>query len=154
MLKLAAVLGAFWLLLSGNYSPLFLCFGVLSVLLAVSIARRMDLADRETLPLHLTPRGLTYWPWLGGEIVKSNLDVARSVLDPRLPIERCVVRVPTGGLSSLGKVIYANSVTLTPGTVTLDIDGDELVVHALSRKAADQVVAGEMGRRTAAMTGD
>lgn len=154
MLKLAAVLGAFWLLLSGHYTPLLLFFGILSVLLCVGLAQRMDVTDHEALPLHLTPRGLTYWPWLALEIIKSNIDVVRRVLDPRLPIERCVVRVPTGQLSALGKAIYANSVTLTPGTVTLDIDGDELVVHALSREAASAIAKGEMGRRAAAMVGD
>ena len=151
LVNLGVLLGLFWLGLSGHYTALLLCFGLASVALVAWLARRMDVVDHESVPLHLTPRVLTFWPWLLVEIVKSNIDVVRRVLDPRLPIERAVIRVPTGGMGPLRETIYANAITLTPGTVSLDVGDGEVVVHALSRAAADAVRAGEMARRVMQM---
>ncbi len=151
--SLAAVLFALWLLLSGHMEPLLIGLGVASVALSVWIAHRMDVVDHEGHPVHLTHRFLTYLPWLAWEIVKANMDVTRRVLDPRQPISPNVFRVPTSQKTELGHVIYANSITLTPGTVTIDIIGDELVVHALTREAAEGVMTGEMDRRVTAVEG-
>lgn len=151
LVNLAVLLGLFWLGLSGHYTALLLCFGLASVALVAWLAWRMDVVDHESVPLHLTSRVLTFWPWLLVEIVKSNIDVVRRVLDPRLPIERAVIRVPTGGMGPLRETIYANAITLTPGTVSLDVGDGEVVVHALSRAAADAVRAGEMARRVTQM---
>ncbi len=72
---------------------------------------------------------------------------------PSLPINPCLFRVEATQREELGKVIYANSITLTPGTVTVDIDGDELVVHALSDSTKDDLETGEMDRRVTALEG-
>ena len=152
-ISLAAVLTALWLLLSGHMEPLLLGLGAVSVAFVVWIAHRMDVVDREGHPIHLTTRFLTYLPWLAWEIVKANIDVTRRVLDPRLPVGPTVFRVAASQKSELGHVIYANSITLTPGTVTIDIDGDVLVVHALTREAAEGVMTGEMDRRVSAVEG-
>lgn len=154
LFNMSLLLGLFWLALSGHYTALLLSFGALSVLLVVWLARRMDVIDHESVPLHLTRRAITFWPWLLVEIVKSNIDVVRRVLDPRLPIERSVIRVPTGDMSPLRETIYANAITLTPGTVSLDVGEGEVVVHALSTEAADAVRAGEMARRVTGLEQD
>lgn len=151
MINLSLVLGLFWLMLSGHYTLLLLTFGVISVGLVVWLALRMDVIDHESVPMHLTRQAVTFWPWLLVEIVKSNIDVVRRVLDPRMPIERSIIRVPTGDMSPLRETIYANAITLTPGTVTLDVGDGEVVVHALSREAADAVREGEMARRVERM---
>lgn len=147
LINMSLLLALFWLGLSGHYTALLLAFGALSVGLVVWLAKRMDVIDHESVPLHLTRRALTFWPWLMVEIVKSNIDVVRRVLDPRLPIERSIIRVPTGDMSPLRETIYANAITLTPGTVSLDVSNGEVIVHALSRTAAEEVRTGEMARR-------
>jgi multicomponent Na+:H+ antiporter subunit E len=144
---MSLLLALFWLGLSGHYTALLLAFGALSAGLVVWLAWRMDMVDHESVPLHLSRRVLTFWPWLLVEIVKSNIDVVRRILDPRLPIERSVIRVPTGDMSPLRETIYANAITLTPGTVSLDVSNGEVIVHALSRTAAEEVRTGEMARR-------
>lgn len=153
-ISLALVLFALWLLLSGHYVPLLIGLGALSVLLVVTIALRMDVVDREGHPIHLSPKAFLYWPWLAWEIVKSNVDVARRILSPTLPISPTVIRLKASQKSELGKVIYANSITLTPGTVSIDIDGDKIEVHALTREAAQALRTGEMDRRVTRFEGD
>lgn len=146
-ISLALVAYGLWLLLSGHYVPLLLGLGVLSVLLVVTIALRMDVLDREGHPIHLTPKALVYWSWLVWQIVKSNINVARRILNPRMPISPTVIRLKASQKSELGKVIYANSITLTPGTVSINVKGDQIEVHALTKEAAQELRRGEMDRR-------
>ena len=153
-LSLGAVLFIVWLLLSGHYEPLTLSFGVFSCALVVVITQRMDVIDREGHPIHLTWNALTYWPWLLWEIAKANVDVGRRVLSPDMPISPTMIRVKTSQKSDLGRVIYANSITLTPGTIAVDVTGGEILVHALSREAARDLEEGAMDRRVARMTGE
>ncbi len=138
---------AIWLLLSGHYTPLMLTLGVLSTLFVVFLATRADLIDRETQPTLLKPSVLLYWFWLGREIIKSNIDVARRILNPRLPISPNIFTVRAGQKTELGRVTYANSITLVPGTVTVDVDEDVFTVHALTQSAATDLKRGEMNRR-------
>ncbi len=146
-LSLGAVLYVVWLLLSGHYDPLTMIYGVVSCALVVVITLRMDVIDREGQPIHLTWNAAIYWPWLVGEIVKANIDVGKRVLSPNLPVSPTLIRVKTSQRSDLGRVIYANCITLTPGTVSVDLEGDEILVHALTPAAADGLENGEMDRR-------
>ncbi len=130
-LGLGAILYGFWLLLSGHYTPLLLTLGAISCVLVVFVARRMDVVDHEGLPLQIGGRFMLYLPWLLWEIFKSNVVMARIVLDPRLPIDPKLGRYPLPYRTDLGRVIFGNSVTLTPGTVTTSIDGDTIEVHVL-----------------------
>ena len=153
-LSLAGVLAVLWLLLSGYYDqPLLLGLGVASVIAVTFIALRMDVADREGFPIHLTWRGLFYWPWLLWEIVKSNFDIALVLIRPRMPIDLSVFNVKASQKTELGRVIFANSITLTPGTVTIALEDDVLTVHALTAGSAEGLNAGEMNRRVTSMEG-
>ena len=152
-LALFLVLLGLWLALSGHYGPLLLAFGVLSAAFVVAIALRMDVVDREGQPIHLTLSAARYWPWLGVQVVLANLDVARRILHPRLPIQPTVARVSASQRDVLGRVVFANSITLTPGTVSLEVDDDTIEVHALSRDAIEELQGGEMDRRVSEMTG-
>jgi multicomponent Na+:H+ antiporter subunit E len=151
--SLAAVLFGLWLLLSGHFDPLLLGLGVLSCLLVLLISHRMDVVDHEGVPVHLGRRALSYWPWLLLEMAKANLGVARLILHPKMPISPVLVRVPAGQKTELGQVIYANSITLTPGTVSVELENGTILVHALTRSGAAALETGEMGRRVAAMEG-
>jgi multicomponent Na+:H+ antiporter subunit E len=153
-LSLAVALAAIWLLLSGHYEPLILAFGAASVAFVVLIARRKGLTDREGHPIDMLVGGLRYWPWLLVEIAKSNVAVARCILSPRLPISPTVIKVPASQRTDLGRVVFANSITLTPGTVSIIVERDEITVHALTAEAAQELAeGGGMDRRVTRMEG-
>jgi multicomponent Na+:H+ antiporter subunit E len=108
----------------------------------------MDLVDREWRPIHLLfGRVLGYWPWLIWEIIWSNVDVVRRILDPRLPISPTLIWLKASQRTDIGLVTYANSITITPGTLAMKLEGDQILVHALSREGAEALAAGEMDRR-------
>jgi len=144
---LSLTLFALWLLLSGIYEPLLISFGIVSCALVVLIARRMDLVDHEAVPLQMSFGILGYFGWLQKEIVKANLDVAKLIIDPALPISPRLIRVKATQKSDVGLVAHANSITLTPGTVSVEIEGDEILVHAITREAADGTLEGAIDRR-------
>lgn len=146
-LSLAGGLYGLWLLLSGHSEPLLLGLGLGSTAVVVVIALRMEVIDHESHPLHLTFKLPAYWLWLGWEIIKANLAVARIVLSPGPPISPTVVRVNASQRSELGQVIYANSITLTPGTVSMSLDDGRIEVHALSQDMARSLEQGDMDRR-------
>lgn len=139
--------------MSGIYEPLILILGVFSCGLVVVIAMRMDVIDHEAVPVHLTFKVLLYWPWLLWEIVKANIDVTKRVLG-LAPISPTMVRIKATQKTELGIVIFANSITLTPGTISIDVheDGD-ILVHALSREGTEGLEGGEMDRRVTGLEG-
>ena len=151
-----AALFIFWLLCSAEAThhfadPLLLSFGIGTCMLVVWIGRRMDIVDHEGHPAELGWRFLLYFPWLLWEIIKANIDVAKRVLSPSLPIDPAMLPVKASQKTDLGKVIYANSITLTPGTVTIAIDGDTFMVHAIARELIDDSDTNEMNRRVTAL---
>ncbi len=152
-LSLIAVLFGLWLLLSGHYDPLLISLGIASCLLSFYIARRMDVVDHEGHPVHLSPRMMSYLPWLAWETIKANVAVAKLILHPRMPITPTVFKVPTSQPDDLGRVIYANSITLTPGTVSMSIDDEEILVHSITQDGKQDLLTGEMDRRVTRMVG-
>jgi len=146
-LGLGAVLYGFWLVLSGHYTPLLLGLGLVSVALVVYLAARMDVVDEEGIPLQLGGRFWIYVPWLMKEIFLSNVRVAKIILSPSLPISPVLVRYHSSQKTDLGKAIYANSITLTPGTITTRVEGQELEVHSLTWMDIDGREEDEMDRR-------
>lgn len=153
LVSLALILFGTWLLWSGVYQPLIVGFGVASSLFVVWLARRMGICDAEGNPAHLIPRLILYVPWLVWAIIKSNIDVARRILQPSLPISPRLVKIKATQKDDLGRVIYANSITLTPGTVTVDVQGDELTIHALTAEAEADLLTGDMDRRVTGLQG-
>lgn len=153
-LSLFVLLFLIWLLLSGIYTGLLLGLGVLSCLLVVAVCRRMKIVDPEGHPIHLVVGLLRYMPWFLWAVTKANIDVARRIVHPRLPIEPRVIRVAASQQTHLGQVIYANSITLTPGTVTMETDEGIIDVHALTRESAEDVRSGDMDGRVTDMEGE
>jgi len=142
---LIAALTLFWVMLSGYWIPLILFLGVASILFSAYIAHRMDVCDHEGFPLHLAPRGLGYFPWLLKEIVVSNIVVSKAILFGNVRPQ--ILTVTADQADALGKVVYANSITLTPGTVTIAEHGGQLVVHALMDDTAEGLASGDMNNR-------
>lgn len=154
--QLSALLAlfVFWLLLSGYFTAFLVSAGFASALVIVMFARRMDVIDREGHPVHLSFRAFFgYWPWLFKEIIKSGWDVSRIILQPRLPISPTLVRFRPSQKTAVGLVIHANSITLTPGTISIEVAPNEFLVHALTRQGAQGTVSGDMDRRVTRVEG-
>lgn len=132
---LSAALFGFWLALSGHYTPLLITFGILSTALVVWLCLRLKVVDEEGVPTHITVRLLLYIPFLLKEIFLANVVVAKIILDPKLPISPRMVEFHGTQSTDLGRFLYANSITLTPGTITTGVEGQDYEIHALS--AAD-----------------
>ena len=142
----------FWILLSGMFTPFLLAAGAGSALAVLLFARRMDLVDHEGHPIHLGWWALfSYWPWLAREIVTSAWDVTKRILNPRLPITPTLVEFVPSQQSDIGLVIHANSITLTPGTIAVEVEPGRFLVHALTREGAAGLAGSEMDRRCAAL---
>ena len=137
----------FWVLLSGHLEPLLLGLGVASVALTVFLSRRMNVIDHESYPLHLSLKFPGFFLYLFREIVKANIDVVTRVLRWKgASVSPQMIEIPQLQESDLGAVIYANSITLTPGTVTLRLSKDSLTVHALSKEAAGELATNAMSK--------
>lgn len=149
---LAVALTVFWIFLSGYWLPLIIALGIGSIILCVLVAQRLDVCDHEGHPVSLAIPGLTYFPWLIKEIVVSNIAVAKAILSGNVRPQLLVVKAsqPT----DLGQVIYANSITLTPGTVTIGAQDGELLIHALMDETADGLRTGEMDARVCKLVKD
>lgn len=150
-----AALFLFWLLLSGHYTAWLIGAGAVTALAVALFGRRMEYGDEEGFPVERLGAGILYWPWLVWQIALSSVKVSAIILHPRLPIAPRLVRVSSGQRTPVGIATYANSITLTPGTLTVEIDDPrhELVVHALTADTADELVRGEMGRRVSRFEG-
>ena len=152
-IALVLALFAFWLLLSGMYTPFLVLAGLGSSIAVALLAWRMGAADPEGHPVQLALSAVSYWPWLVKEIAVSGWQVASIILDPRLPISPTLVRFTPGQSSTVGLVTHANSITLTPGTITVEADETGFVVHALTRAGAEGLAGSEMDRRVARLEG-
>ena len=132
---------------SGHTDPLLVGLGVASCLAVLWLSWALDVLDKSEGPLRLGHRPLLYVPWLLWQIAVANVHVARVILDPRLPIKPQMLRLRGSQRTDLGRVIYGNSITLTPGTVALDVREDRILVHALTETSAQGLLEGEMDRR-------
>ena len=142
------MLAGFWLAFSGMYLALLLSLGVLSCALVLWLVIRADRADGQPAAIGFRPvRYLGYAGWLAKEIAVSNLDVARRILRGPDAIDPVMRRLPVSQASEAGRVTYANSITLTPGTVSVDLDEETVQVHALTAQGMDSLAEGEMDRR-------
>ncbi len=148
------MLAAVWLILSGHYTPLLLAFGALSCAFVTYMAQRLDVVDHESHPLHMWWRLPGYWVWLLVEIVKSNIDVGYRIIHPSLPIDPRLFEVEASQKSDLGLVVFANSITLTPGTISVDVRKDKILVHTLSTEGAENLRRGTMNSKVTALEGN
>ncbi len=148
VISLLLTLTAVWFLWSGHIEPFMVFLGAGSVLFSLWISWRMRIVDEEGAPVQMGVRPfIQFAPWLFKEIVISNINVAKIILSPKMNLKRNVVTVPAGPQSELGKVMLANAITLTPGTISVKMEGDEIMVHALSFEGAAEDISGDMDRR-------
>lgn len=151
VLLLLLVLSISWLFWSGIYKPLLISLGAFSCLLSGYLAHRMGFFRHHKALVRLLPRLPGYWLWLFKEIVVSSIDVAKLILKPSLPISPRVVVLKALPKTDVGQVILGNSITLSPGTVTLDVFEGEILVHCITNESAEELEKGEANRRAAAL---
>jgi len=144
-----------WLLWSGHFDNYFvLLLGVLSCLCSLWVCHRMKIVDEEGAPVELGIRPFTqYAPYLIKEIVVSNIAVSKIILAPKLKLQRNLIEVGAHQKSELGRVMLANSITLTPGTVSVSMEKDRILVHCLSFEGAEEDLSGDMDRRVTQVEG-
>lgn len=140
---LVAVLAAFWLVLSGQYTVLLLTVGAASIALVVWISQRMEIVDEEQ-PIHLTLSLPRYVAWLAVQMLVAAVRVARLVWLPRPTLRPVVGRVPAQDMSHLAQTIYANSITVTPGTLAMMVDDESIEVHSLQPAGLEDLRRGAM----------
>ncbi|VAW93114.1 Na(+) H(+) antiporter subunit E [hydrothermal vent metagenome] len=148
-ISLFCILALFWLANSGieHFTVLLLSIGLFSVVFVMFISHRMNLVDHESQPIHLTFRIPGYFLWLIKEIIIANFTVVRCIWSITPSISPTVITLKTNQKTALATVIYANSITLTPGTVTINLTNNELMVHALTKESAQSLYDGIMERR-------
>jgi len=144
---LSLFLAAFWLLISDYNTILILSLGVASIAFVLYIAHRMDVVDHESQPLHLTINLPGFYAWLIKEIIRANLLVVKHIWLGNKTISPTLTTIKASQKTDIGKVIYANSITLTPGTVSVALEGDQIRVHALVRESINELEGGELDRR-------
>jgi len=145
-------LAVLWLLTSGLWDkPLILIFGVISIALTMWVAKRMDAADGDHLTIMLRPlETFKYVCWLMVEIAKSNISVSKLIMSGKEPSKQKLFMVPVTCKSEVGQVMFANSITLTPGTITVETENDQFIVHALDFSDDDMDALAEMDARVSA----
>ncbi len=144
---MAALLSAAWLLWSGLYKPLLLSLGAFSVALTLFLIDRKGYFTDNAFAFRYSVSLLGFWAWLGKEIVLSSLEVAKVVLSRRLAVKPSTVVIDVGHMDELDQAVLGNSITLTPGTLTLDVYENRMLVHALNEDIAAGLREGEMQRR-------
>ena len=143
-LGLFVVLYGTWVALSGYFTPFFLIAGAIAAAITVAISERMSLIDGSRYPIILSWRLPLYWAWLSWEIVKSSISITRKVLTPRMEIEPVLVSIPCNLKNEFLRVLCANSITLTPGTMSTDLNDEDIEVHALHHKDICELKDGNM----------
>lgn len=163
---LFVILAAFWFLLSGRVGVQYAIFMLASVGLVLALNPERPFEDRThteaTRTDHVSLRGrlraggylLRYVAWLVWNVIKANVDVAYRILHPRLPIQPSLFLFRTRIRHEVGQVLVANSITLTPGTVTIDLADGAYLVHALHPSTAGPVISGELQNAVAPVFGE
>jgi multicomponent Na+:H+ antiporter subunit E len=151
--RMTPPLALFWLVLSGHYTFLLLALGALSVALVCWVSWRAGFPEREAVALPLSPGLPRYAVWLAKEVLVSAVAVVRKVWSPRPAVRPVVETTPADDLSVLSQVVYANSITLTPGTLSLDVDADRIEVHGLDAGDVETLRAGRMLREVRKLEG-
>jgi multicomponent Na+:H+ antiporter subunit E len=158
---LVVLLSVFWLVLSGRFTAPFFIFMALSVTTVVLMNPERPFGARAPG----IPRGgvnwvrggaalVRYFVWLLVSILKANFDVARRILSPSMPVRPRFMRFKSDLQSEVGQVMIANTITLTPGTVTLDVQDGTFWVHALHPETAGDVVSAKVQNMVAPVFGE
>lgn len=154
IVKWAVVLSIFWLLLSGFIEPLLLSFGAISVVIVLFILKRMDKVENEPGQIGTSIRLIRYTPWLIGQIFSSAIHVTKLIWGSPDKVSPAIAKINAKDVPASSRVLYANSITLTPGTLSVDLDENEVTVHALHRSSIDELKEGQMEKKITGIWGE
>ena len=145
----------FWILLSGEFTFILITSGVVASLIVAYLSHDIFVgkADLKTETGRVF-KFIVYIPWLLWEIILANVEIAYLVLNPKPLIDPQLVRFKNDLKTDLGIVTLAHSITLTPGTVTVDANREEFVIHAIWQKSAEGIISGEMQRKVKKIEGE
>tara|TARA_S200000501_G_scaffold165671_1_gene156111 strand:+ start:120 stop:599 length:480 start_codon:yes stop_codon:yes gene_type:complete len=151
ILVLAILYSSIWIAFSGHFDFLLLSFGVLSVAIVLYTLRRMRIVDETPIKFQMNAFKLvTYSFWLIKEILKSNITVTKTILSQKIQVKQNMFNVPLSPKSDAAQVIFANSITLTPGTITVETEKNSLLVHSLDFSDNTEDEIADMGNRVSA----
>ena len=154
MTKWTILLSAFWLLLSGYIQPLLLGFGAVSVIVVLFVLKRMDNVDQEKQEIGTGLRLVRYLPWLTWQIIRSSLQVTKLIWGPADKVSPSLATIKADNIPPNRRALYANSITLTPGTLSVDLVDDEITVHALQRSSIEELEQKAMERKITQIWGE
>lgn len=154
IVKWSVVLTIFWLLLSGFIEPLLLSFGALSVVVVLFILKRMDKVENEPRQISTSLRLIRYMPWLIGQIFSSGFHVTKLIWGSPDKVSPAIAKINAKDVPVSNRVLYANSITLTPGTLSVDLEEGEVTVHALQKSSIEELEEGHMEKRITAIWGE
>jgi len=154
MTKWTILLSTFWLLLSGYIQPLLLSFGAISVIVVLFVLKRMDDVDQEKQEIGTGLRLMQYFPWLIWQVITSSLQVTKLIWGPTDKLSPSVATIKVDNVPPKRRALYANSITLTPGTLSVDLVGDEITVHALQKSSIDELEQKVMEKKITQIWGE
>jgi multicomponent Na+:H+ antiporter subunit E len=152
--KWAILLSAFWLLLSGYIQPLLLSFGAVSVILVLFVLKRMDEVDQERQEIGTGIRLIRYLPWLIGQIISSSIHVTKLIWSSPKELSPSLAKINAENVPAKRRALYANSITLTPGTLSVDLVDGEVTVHALRKSSIEALEKGIMEKKITGIWGE
>lgn len=153
------VLFGFWLALSGRFEPLFLVTGAVTAVAVTAITHQITgrclRVGEAHLPVRMMPvaalRAVLFALWMSGRILVASLQLAVIALSPKMPLQPCTLRFRTQLQRPIARATLANSISLVPGTLTVDIDGDVFTVHALAPNQVDDLLSGRLQNKIAGL---
>lgn len=150
---LTATLFVLWLLLSGFFNSLQISLGLISCLLVSALTWRLQILPDSAHMLGMWSRLARYLPWFTWAVIKSNWDVSKLIWQKTMPLSPVMLTIKATQNSEIGLAILANSITLTPGTLTVEAEAGRLEVHALTAALAADLETGEMDKRVSQLEG-
>ncbi|MEN2986448.1 MAG: Na+/H+ antiporter subunit E [Thermodesulfovibrionaceae bacterium] len=151
------ILFGLWCIFSGMFDVFHLALGVISCLIITLISGDLIFKSEKFTKSHIRDgiRFIKYLPWLFYQIILANIHVAYLALHPKMPIQPFVLEYKAKLKKDISKVVFAHSITLTPGTITMDITKDNIfVIHCISQKVADDLLTGEMEKKVGRIFGE
>jgi len=149
----ALILSVFWLLLSGIYNPLMIGFGVASIFVVLLVLGRMEDVDKTRQQVGTGLRLIRYIPWLIVQVLKSSIHVTKLIWGSPSKVSPTLAKINISNVPPSKRVLYANSITLTPGTLCVDLKDDELTVHALQKSSITALEKGYMENKITGIWG-
>ncbi|MBO1225515.1 MAG: Na+/H+ antiporter subunit E [Candidatus Scalindua sediminis] len=151
----AIAMFSFWILLSGEFTFILITSGIVASLIVAYLSHDIFIGKPDIkIETRRVFKFIKYLPWLVWKVILANFEIAYLVLHPKMLIDPQIIRFETDLKTDLGIVTLANSITLTPGTITVEANKEEFVIHAIWQKSVEGIIDGEMQRKVKEIEGE